>query len=169
MRKAIGAYVRWVDRLNRWVGKAVMLLVFMMMAILLYSAWTKNFSIPPLWAIEMAQFTMAAYYLLGGAYSLQLNGHVRMDLAYSRWSPRTRAAMDAVTVLFLIFYLGVLLAGAIASTEYALQYGETYYSSWAPKMAPIKIIMCIGIVLILLQAVSTFFRNVAEARGEPFP
>jgi len=169
MPRAIRAYVFWVDRVNRWLGKVVMLLVFVMMGILLYSAWTKNFSIPPLWAIEMAQFTLAAYYLLGGPYALQMDSHVRMDLAYSRWSPRTKAAVDAVTVLFLIFYLGVLLAGGIASAQYAIQYGETYYSSWAPKMAPIKVIMCVGIVLMILQAVAVFFRNVAEARGKPLP
>ncbi len=169
MPRAIRAYVRWVEAVNRWVGRVVMLLVFVMMGILLYSAWTKNFSIPPLWAIEMAQFTMTAYYLLGGAYSLQIDSHVRMDLAYSRWSPRTKAAVDAVTVLFLIFYLGVLLMGGIASTQYAIRYDETFYSSWAPPMAPIKIIMCVGIVLMLLQAVAVFFRNVAEARGKPLP
>lgn len=169
MPRAIRAYVIWVDRVNRWIGKAVMLLLFVMMGILLYSAWTKNFSIPPLWAIEMAQFTLAAYYLVGGAYALQMDGHVRMDLAYSRWSPRTKAAVDAVTVLFLIFYLGVLLDGGLASTAYAIKYGETYYSSWAPRMAPIKIIMCVGIVLMLLQAVAVFFRNLAEALGKPLP
>ncbi len=161
--------MRWVDTFNRALGKIVMLGVFVMMGILLYSAWTKNFAIPPLWAIEMAQFTLAAYYLLGGAYSLQIDSHVRMDLAYSRWSPRTKAAVDAVTILFLIFYLGVLLDGGIASTAYAIQYGETFYSSWAPKMAPIKIIMCVGIVLMLLQAVAVFFRNLAEALGKPLP
>lgn len=169
MPRAIRAYVRWVDRVNRWIGRAVMLLVFVMMGILLYSAWTKNFSIPPLWAIEMAQFTLAAYYLLGGAYALQMDSHVRMDLVYGRWSPRTRAAMDALTVLFLVVYLVVLLLGGIASTEYALQYNETYYSAWAPRMAPIKIIMCVGIVLMLLQAVAVFFKDLAEARGEPLP
>lgn len=169
MPRAIRTYVRWVDAFNRVLGRVVMFLVFAMMGILLYSAWTKNFSIPPLWAIEMAQFTLAAYYLLGGAYSLQIDSHVRMDLAYSRWSPRTKAMVDAVTILFLIFYLGVLLLGGIASTEYAIKYGETFYSSWAPPMAPIKIIMCVGIVLMLLQAVAVFFRNVAEARGDPLP
>ena len=34
-------------------------------------------------------------------------------------------------------------------------------------MAPIKIIMCIGIILVLLQAIAMFFRNFAEARGIP--
>ena len=112
---------------------------------------------------------MTAYYLLGGAYSLQLDGHVRMDLLYGRWTPRRRAAVDAVTVLFLLFYLALLLIGGISSTEYALQYDERSYSSWAPYMAPIKIVMCIGIVLMLLQVTATFLRNVAEALGRPLP
>jgi TRAP-type mannitol/chloroaromatic compound transport system permease small subunit len=46
-----------------------------------------------------------------------------------------------------------------------LQYGEKSYSSWAPRMAPIKIIMCIGIVLMLLQVIATFFKDLAKARG----
>ena len=115
----------------------------------------------------MAQFVMVAYYLLGGGHSLQIDSHVRMDLLYSRWSDRTKATVDAITILFLIFYLVLLLYGGFSSTQYALQYGEKSYSSWAPRMAPIKIIMCIGIVLMLLQVVATFFRNVASARGEP--
>ena len=40
------------------------------------------------WSIEMAQFVLSAYYLLGGAYSMQLDSHVRMDLLYGRLSPR---------------------------------------------------------------------------------
>ncbi len=61
----------------------------------------------------------------------------------------------------------MLLIGGISSTEYALQYGEQSYSSWAPYMAPIKIIMCIGIVLMLLQASAAFFRDLATAMGRP--
>ena len=169
MPRVIRSYVHYVDAINRTVGRFVMLGVFLMMAILVYSAITKAVWVPPIWAIEMAQFTMAAYYLLGGGYSLQIDAHVRMDLLYGRWSPRTRATVDAVTATFLIFYLVVLLLGGISSTQYALKYGETFYSAWAPKMAPIKIIMVIGIVLMLLQAVAQFFKNIAEARGEELP
>ena len=57
----------------------------------------------------MAQFTMAAYYLLGGGYSMILRGHVRMDLLYGRWSDKKKAMADAITGLFLIFYLVFLL------------------------------------------------------------
>ncbi len=165
MPKAIKIYVRYVDAVNRVVGLFAMYLVFGMIGILFYSAMSKTFFDPSLWTLEVAQFTMVAYYLLGGGYSMQIDSHVRMDLLYGRWSDRTKAVVDVVTILFLILYLGFLLYGALSSTEYALQYGEKSYSSWAPRMAPIKIIMCIGIVLMLLQVIATFFKDIAKARG----
>jgi TRAP-type mannitol/chloroaromatic compound transport system permease small subunit len=166
MPQPIRAYVRWIDGLNRYVGLFAMYMVFAMMGILMYSAFAKTFHWSNIWTLEMAQFVMAAYYMLGGGYSLQDDSHVRMDLLYSRWSNRTRAAVDAVTILALFFYLGMLLWGAVSSTEYAFFYNETSYSSWSPYMWPIKVVMCIGIVLIILQATATFFRNIAVARGE---
>ncbi len=166
MPKAVITYVRWVDAVNRVVGRLAMYLIFAMMGILLYSSFTKTFFIPALWTLEMAQFTMVAYYLLGGGHSMQLNSHVRMDILYGRWSPKTKAVVDILTAPLLLFYLVLLLYGALSSTEYALKYGEKSYSSWAPLMAPIKIIMTVGIVLMLLQVIAMFFKDVAKARGE---
>ena len=165
--RAVRLYVRAVDATNRVVGLFAMYLIFAMIGILFYSSISKTFAIPPLWALEMAQFTMSAYFILGGAYSLQLDSHVRMDLLYGLWSPRTRAAVDAITVLVLVCYLVFLLYGGYSSTIYALEYDEQSYSAWAPYMAPIKIVMCVGILLMLLQTIATFFRNVAEALGRP--
>jgi TRAP-type mannitol/chloroaromatic compound transport system permease small subunit len=167
MPEAIKAYVRYVESVNRIVGLIAMYLIVVMLGILFYSAITKAFFLPSLWTLEMAQFVMVAYYLLGGGYSLQSGAHVRMDLIYSRWRPTTKAAVDCVTVLFLIFFLIMLLYGGISSSEYAIKYGEESYSAWAPKMWPIKIIMTVAILLTLLQAIATFFRNVAAARGTP--
>jgi TRAP-type mannitol/chloroaromatic compound transport system permease small subunit len=166
MPKAAKVYVRYVDALNRRVGRLVMYLVFVMMGLLLYSSITKYFFIPPIWTLEVAQFSMAAYYLLGGGYSMQLDSHVRMDLLYGRWSPKTKGFTDSITAICLIFYLAILLFGSFSSTGYALKYGERSFSSWAPPMAPIKIIMTIGIVLMLLQAIATFLKDLARARGQ---
>jgi TRAP-type mannitol/chloroaromatic compound transport system permease small subunit len=163
----IKAYVRAIDALNRVVGRFVMYLIFAIMGILLLSSGSRTFlGVSYIWVVEMAQFLMTAYYLLGGGYSMQLDSHVRMDLLYTRWTPRTRAAVDAVTVGFLLFYLVVLLVGGISSTQYAIEYGQKNYSSWAPPLAPIKIIMVIGIALMLLQVIAVFFKNLAAARGE---
>jgi len=168
MPKAIKAYVRIVDRVNRAVGRFAMYLVFLMMAILFYSTISKNFFMPSLWTLEMAQFTMVAYYLLGGGYSMQLDSHVRMDLLYDRWSERTRAIIDTFTVFFLISYLVFLLYGGISSMEYALKTGETSHKIWDPYMAPIKILMVVAILLMLLQTIAAFFRNLATAIRKPF-
>lgn len=166
MRNGIRAFVRVVDAFNLRVGRFAMYLIFAMLAVLLYSSISKTFFTPSIWTLESAQFLMVAYFLLGGAYSMQLDAHVRMDLAYSHWSPRTRAVVDAITVFMLIFYLVMLLIGGISSTEYAIEYKETSYSAWSPYMAPIKVIMCFGIALMLLQAIATFFKDFYAALGE---
>lgn len=166
MPEVLKTYVRYVDAMNRVVGRFAMYLIFAMMGILLYSSFTKTFFVPPLWALEMAQFTMVAYYLLGGAYSMQLDGHVRMDLIYGSCSARRKAWIDCFTVVFLIIYLGFLLFGGFSSTQYALQYDERSFSSWRPYMAPIKVVACIGIFLMLLQAFAALIKDIATIRGE---
>jgi TRAP-type mannitol/chloroaromatic compound transport system permease small subunit len=163
----IKLYVRSIDAMNRVVGRFAMWLVFAMMGVLLFSSGSRTFfAMSHIWVVETAQFLLAAYYLLGGGYSMQLGSHVRMDLLYSRWKPRTRATVDVVTAGFLLFYLAVLLVGGISSTQYAIEYGQKNYSSWAPPLAPIKIVMVIGIVLMLLQVIAVFFKDLAKARGE---
>lgn len=167
MPEAIRSYVRIVEAINYRVGRFAMYLIFALMGILFYSAISKTFFLPAQWTLEMAQFTMVAYYILGGPYSMQLDAHVRMDLVYGTWSPRTKAAVDSFTILFLIFYLGILLYGGFSSTSYALKYGEQSYSAWAPYMAPIKIIMCVGIFLMILQALAVLFRDLDRLSATP--
>jgi TRAP-type mannitol/chloroaromatic compound transport system permease small subunit len=167
MPKAVKTFVHAIDKMNTFVGRVTMYMVFLMIGILLYEPIARNlFGKSSIWSVEMAQFTMAAYYLLGGGYSLILRGHVRMDLLYGRWSNKKKATVDTITCLFLIFYLVFLLVGAYSSIEYAVMYGERRNSAWAPYMAPIKIIMGIGVLLMLLQAIATFFKDLAKARGE---
>ena len=67
----------------------------------------------------------------------------------------------------MIFFLGVLLWGAVSSTNYAIQYNQKNYSAWSPVLWPVKVVMTIGIVLMLLQMIAQFFRDLAEARGKP--
>jgi TRAP-type mannitol/chloroaromatic compound transport system permease small subunit len=163
MPKVIRLYVRYVDAVNRVLGNIVMYLALVIMGVLLFGSLTRYvFNVPFVWIIEMAQFLMAAYYILGGGYSMQLDAHVRMDVFYERWKPKTRAFVDSITAFFLVFYLTFMIYGGYSSTTYSLKYNQTNYSAWAPPMAPIKIIMTVGIVLMLLQAISIFFKDLAK-------
>ena len=162
---AVG-YVRVVDSVNRRIGHLMMYGIFVMVGILIWSSISKTFFMPSLWTLEAAQFAMVAYYILGGPYSIQLNANVRMDLFYGQWSPKTKACMDAITVCFLIFFLGVLLYGGYESLAYSWEYNQRSRTAWRPYLWPIKAVMCIGFVLMILQAFAELIKDIARIRGE---
>ncbi|MEH6403673.1 MAG: TRAP transporter small permease subunit [Sneathiella sp.] len=160
------SYIRIVDATNRRIGRFMMYGIFVMVAIFIWSSITKTFFLPSFWTLEVAQFAMVAYYILGGPYSIQLGSNVRMDLFYGEWSYKRKAQVDAFTIFFMIFYLGVLLYGAIDSTTYSFKYGERSPTAWRPYLWPIKLTMCFGIFMMLLQAISEFFKDILRIRGE---
>ncbi|WP_186396038.1 TRAP transporter small permease subunit [Stappia sp. TSB10GB4] len=196
MPRLLRSYVKVVDAINYRLGRVIMYGLFVMVAVLLWSSISKTFFLPSLWTLEVAQFAMVAYYILGGPYSIQLGSNVRMDLFYAGWTVKKKAWFDAFTVLVLIFYLGVLLYGGIGSTAYSLgHFGSEPFiflknlvvafvtggpeaagkvighierspTAWRPILWPIKTIMCLGFLLMLLQAVSELIKDIARIRGE---
>lgn len=189
-------YVRIIDGFNYFVGRFAMYGIFVLMGILLWSSISKTFFSPSLWTLEMAQFTMVAYYILGGPYSMQgkQDAHVRMDLFYGGWTPKQKAWIDLFTVLCLAFFLCVLIYGGVGSLSYSLGHWQLDYfnflwslvvgfftggphavselvgtmerssTAWRPVMWPIKLIMCVGFFLMLLQALNEFIKDIATIR-----
>jgi len=163
----IRAYVRITDKISDLTGYLAASLIFVMGAVLIFDAITRNvLNMPVHWAIELTQFTLAAYYFMGGPMTLKNNDHVRMDLWYAHLSERGQAKMDLFTVGCLIFYLGVMLAGSISSLQYAIQTGERRFSIWNPSVIPIKALLTACLVLMLLQAFALIFKHIATLRGE---
>lgn len=200
MLSVMRGYVRVIEAMNRAIGRVAMYLVFALMGVLLWSSASKTFFDPSLWTLETAQFVMVAYYILGGPYSIQLGSNVRMDLFYGDWSLRTKSWVDSFTVLFLMVYLGVLFYGAVSSTAYSLGYfgmepftffGELFWAfltggtnaaaemmgylersstAWRPLIWPVKVILCLGVLLMLLQALAELFKDIDRLRtgdGDP--
>ncbi|MDO5536059.1 MAG: TRAP transporter small permease subunit [Desulfovibrionaceae bacterium] len=166
MPSIVRTYIRFADGLSTLVGRIALYIVFVMMAILLYSTVSRYiFDSPIIWGVEMAQFCMVSYYILGGGFALLLNSHVRLDVFYSRWSPRKQAKSDVYTSIFLLLYLGFLLWGCISSTMYSIQFNQHNNTAWSPAVWPVKVIMGFGIVVTLLQAVSEFFKAIARSKG----
>ena len=167
MPQLIKGYVRLIDRISDYVGYLAASLIFVMGATLIFDAITRNIlNIPIHWAIEFTQFTLAAYYFMGGPITLKNNEHVRMDLWYANMSDRGKAKLDLFTVGCLIFYLGVMLVGSISSLTYAIETGERRFSMWNPSVIPIKALLSVCLVLMLMQAVSLVFKHIATLRGE---
>ena len=195
MPRIIVRYVRAVDAMNYRLGRIIMYGIFVMVAVLMWSSISKTFFLPSRWTLEIAQFALVAYYLLGGPYSIQLAANVRMDLFYGSWSTRQKAWMDVFTIWALIFYLAIMVHGAVGSTAYSLGYfGDAPYgffidlgrtaltsgleaardqlgfiekspTAWRPYLWPVKVIATIGIFLMLLQAFSELFKDIATLKG----
>ncbi len=163
MPKFIKYYINFIDYVSLKTGRATMYLVFVMMFILILSFVTRNIiNIPLIWIIEMAQFVMTGYYLLGGGYSMLTDDHVRMDLIYSKLKDKTKALLDSLTSVFLVFYLVVLFYGSISSLTYTIETNQRLFTAWAPYVWPIKSIMTFGIGLMLLQSIAIFFKDIAK-------
>jgi TRAP-type mannitol/chloroaromatic compound transport system permease small subunit len=164
----IKTYVKWVDAISDRVGAVAMALIVVMIGVLLLDAITRNVIRMPLhWCIEVAQFTLAAYYFMGGPMTLKNENHVRMDLIYSHLSRRGQHWLDLITIGCLLFYLIVLLIGSISSLQYAIATNETRFSIWNPSMIPIKALMVACLVLMVLQAVSLGFKHAYAINGKP--
>lgn len=167
MPQVIKGYVRLIDRISDYVGYLAASLIFVMGATLILDAVTRNvLNIPIHWAIEFTQFTLAAYYFMGGPITLKDNEHVRMDLWYANLSDRGKAKLDLFTIGCMIFYLGVMLVGSISSLTYAIETGERRFSMWNPSVIPIKALLTLCLVLMLMQSVSLVFKHIATLRGE---
>lgn len=185
--KLMRGYIKVIDAFNSGVGRVMTYGIFAMMLILLWSIISKFGDQPSLWTLEAAQFAMVAYFILGGPYAVQMGSHVRMDLFYDNWSVKRKAITDAITVLCLLVYLIVLLWGALGSTAYSLGYFgsnalgfftglitgsetpgtlERSRTIWRPYLWPIKSVLCLGIFMMLLQALSELFKDILRIRGE---
>jgi TRAP-type mannitol/chloroaromatic compound transport system permease small subunit len=167
VNKVIKGYVDGITTTSVFVGKVSQYMVFGMLGLLFFETVSRTlFNHPWIFTMELAEMVMAAYYTLGGAYTLLIDGHVRMDLAYAKWSPKQKALADVLTFALIMLYLVILLLGGFISLEYSMKYKQKSYSSWAPPVTPIKIIMLFGMTLMALQVIAEFFKDLAKARGK---
>ena len=163
----IRGYVRFMDGLSDFIGAFAKYLIYVMVAVLLFDVISdKAFGFVQNWTVETAQFTLAAFYFMAGPRTLRDDTHVRLDLIYANLSDRGKARIDAVTIWIVVFYLGVMLWGAVSSLQYSWATNQKLPSLWAPSLVPIKVLMVICLVLMILQCVAIFFKDLDRARGK---
>jgi TRAP-type mannitol/chloroaromatic compound transport system permease small subunit len=122
---------------------------------------------PTIWADEVGYMGMGAHFLLGGAYTLMVGGHIRIDLIYARYPERLKAAFD------LILYAGLMLPFCAwlgyGLWEYFLEayhWGErSGASAWNPVIWPFRLVLFAGIALLGLQVAAEILRCLAVLTG----
>jgi TRAP-type mannitol/chloroaromatic compound transport system permease small subunit len=142
------------------MGKMVSILTLFVALAIVYEIVVRYFfSKPTVWAAESTVFACGLVYLLGGAWTLREDKHVRIDMLYVKISPRHRAAIDCVTFLFFALYLVVMLHATAIYAYESLELRETTMSPWDPPLYPLKVAMALGLALLILQGTAKFIRD----------
>ena len=117
--------------------------------------------------LEVQWYLFAGMVMLGSAYTLSRNGHVRVDVLYGNWKPRTCAWMDLFgfivfllpVMTWLLIYSWPMFAGAWAS-------GEVSANAGGLPLWPAKLMLPLGFGLLLLQGIAEIIKRIAYLRGE---
>lgn len=120
--------------------------------------------------LELQWYLFSLLFLLGGAWTLQRDRHVRVDVLYSRWSGRARAWVDALgTALLLIPFTlaGLWVTWQPIRASWAIREGSPDPGG-LPRY-PIKTVILIGFGLLLIQAVANLLHHIAMLRGRETP
>lgn len=115
---------------------------------------------PTLWSAELVTYLCGALYVLAGTYTESLYGHVRMDVFYGRFSPRARAAADLTSALCLISFCAAIAWAAAEWAWDAIANGLTSGSVWNPPIAPIRLAILLGALLLLWYGVARLVSSV---------
>jgi len=149
-----------VDRLSTWLGQVfawLIVLLTLMISWEVYSRYALN--TPHDWALNLQIMMYGTLFMMAGAYTLSKNGHVRGDVLYGFFQPRTQATIDLV--LYIVFFLPGIVALTYAGWIYAneaLAIREKTFSATPLPLYPFKFIIPFAGAMLLLQGIVEIVR-----------
>ena len=150
-----------VDRISTWSGKAAGWLIVPMFAVLFYEVLVRKFATPTMWANDIATMCYGAHFFLAGAYTLQLQKHIRTDFFSKNWSLKTQVRMDIAQ--YLLIFLPVMVMFTWMSWQFAAEswdLKEALMTTWRPPAYWYKTVLPVSAILILLQGLAEVLKCV---------
>lgn len=168
MRKILERYISFSNRIVEWTGRKISWLTVILVLVICYDVIMRylfNSSSVAIYEIEWHIF--ALIFLLGAAYALKHDRHVRVDVFYSGFPEKTKAWINLVGTLVLLLPLcWMLIVEGIDFVAHSFQLSE---SSPDPGGLParylIKAAIPVGFILLLIQAVSLMAQCILVITG----
>jgi TRAP-type mannitol/chloroaromatic compound transport system permease small subunit len=157
---------RWIDAMNDWIGEYVSYWAIIAVFLYYYEVLARYvLNSPTNWVHESMFLMFGMQYALCGAYGYRDDSHVRVDILYTRLSPRGKAACDVLTsVFFFIFTVTLLVTGWRFAMD-SVGVGETSFTEWGIQYWPVKLMLPIGALLIVLQGIARLVRDIGILIG----
>ncbi|MEL6223135.1 MAG: TRAP transporter small permease subunit [Cyanobacteria bacterium J06627_8] len=159
---------RWIDRLSNWIGIVTLGLTLMMVAIGAYNAITRylgrfiGVNLSSNLYIEVQWYLFSLIFLLGAAYVLKDNAHVRVDILYSRLSRKGKAWIDLFgSMLMLLPMCGLILVSSWPAVLNSWQVLEMSSDPSGLPRYPLKTMILVAFFLLGLQGISEGIKSAA--------
>ena len=154
-------FITFADKLSAWFGKAFAWLIVLMTFGVSYEVVVRYvFNSPTPWSLDVSFIMYGTLFMVGGAYTLSRNGHVRGDFLYRLWKPKTQARLDLV--LYLLFFFPGVTALILSGWKYSSRsWGYTEVSVNSPAGIPIfqfKSIIVLAGILLFIQGIAQVCR-----------
>ncbi|MGH7389435.1 MAG: TRAP transporter small permease subunit [Candidatus Rokuibacteriota bacterium] len=168
---AVLLVVRVIDTLSDWSGRIFSWMIIPLMLGTTYEVIVRYvFNAPTIWAYDLSYMLYGSHFMLGAAYTLLKGGHIRTDIFYQSWSPRTQGTVDALLYL-CFFFPGMAFFFWMGSQEAAHSWmiqERSDASPWRPFVYPLKTVLPVTALLVLVQGISEFIKSAHLAlRGRP--
>jgi TRAP-type mannitol/chloroaromatic compound transport system permease small subunit len=153
-----------IDRISEWEGKLFSFLLVIATFQICYELILRYvLNAPTTWGLEITIYLCSTTYVMSGAYAERFRAHIRVDLFYNRWRPRTQALFDLVlTDVLFFFFCGVLVwQSGVWFWEAATQ-GLTSGTIWDPPIWPMRLVIVVGACFLLLAGVGKFLRDLTK-------
>ena len=160
-----------VDRLSTWIGKAFAWSIVGLTLLISWEVFSRYvLNKPHAWMLDAQIMLYGTLFMTAGAYTLAARGHVRGDVLYGFFRPRTQAAIDLV--LYIVFFLPGIIALTWAGWHYAqesLAIREQTFSAEPLPLYPFKFVIPLAGAALLLQGLAEIARCVICLRQGAWP
>ncbi len=162
----------FIDRISMWVGKAFAWCILIMTFGVSYEVFVRYvLRDPTAWAFDLSYIMYGTLFMMGGAYTLSRDGHVRGDVIFRLWPARVQASIELT--LYFLFFFPAVLALIYAGIEYAgrsWRYFEVSVMSPANvPVFPFKTIIPIAGAFLLLQGIAQVIRCILCIKRGAWP
>jgi TRAP-type mannitol/chloroaromatic compound transport system permease small subunit len=164
---SLAKLLKAIDRISIVSGKIVAWMILPMSLSLVYEVVARYvFNAPTIWASDVSQILYGMFFMLGSAYALQRQQHIRTDFIYGKWSIRTRGLVDAACYIGLYFPALVFFLWVGSEFAYrSILFNERIVTSpWMPIIWPLKLTIPISTLLLLIQGVSELLKCLFAVR-----
>ncbi|MEO7402294.1 MAG: TRAP transporter small permease subunit [Burkholderiales bacterium] len=162
----------FVDRLSTWIGKLFAWAIVLLTLLISWEVFSRYvLDRPHAWAFDAQIMLYGTLFMMAGAYTLSKNGHVRGDVLYGFFRPRTQATLDLI--LYILFFIPGVVALAYAGYMFAADSWRinehSSITADGPPVYPFKAIIPIAGMFLLLQGFVEIVRCVVCIKNGEWP